>query len=273
MPPDADHLEEEPSIEIIDPPSPRKTLPPKRKPPLTYPDSDTDEPIEFVEGSSRKNSQRQSMKGAMLPPLHPASLSFSSPIAPEPSFAVRPVQRKKKIRTVIQEPESPDLPPPSQRRLHRHQEVDHASAELRSKRKGKEKSAPLMHNPLFDFEATHSGDEVSEGSSHSEDDVESDSDRRFLEALPETQASPSYDQSLIYRKSLLTQAPGAPKFANRPIRKGIFGTGFQNGQRVVRRPNISSSPPRDSDEPDEYMLDSFLVDDEADISYVGSSDL
>lgn len=139
-------------------------------------------------------------------------------------------------------------------------------AKKHSKQK-KRSIIPAKHNPLYQYAAEHSGDEVSEGSSGSED-VESESDRMFLEELPETQVSPSYDQSLAYRHSLMTQIPGrgAPVFANKPMRRGRFGRPSVGVSSNQRRPGVSSSPRMD-DEPDTYEFGSFVVEDEAEISY------
>ena len=97
--------------------------------------------------------------------------------------------------------------------------------------------------------------------------MESDSDRQFLKDIADTQVSPSYDQTLAYRQSLFTQAPGlvnAPAFANRPVRGGGFVTA---GEHSRRRPMVSSSPPREDFEPDEYVFGSFVVEDDADLSF------
>ncbi|KAJ7462618.1 hypothetical protein B0H11DRAFT_2053592 [Mycena galericulata] len=156
------------------------------------------------------------LKLDMPPPKLPSRFSVAeSP--PQPSFPVRAPGRVARSSRLVAEPESPalDMPPPSQRRLH-------PSARFKV---------------VYDTEAIHSGDEVSEGSSGS--DVESESDRQFLEALPETQMLPSYDQSFAYRQSLLTQAPNGgrvPSFANRPARGGMFGGGLSESSR--RRPQV-----------------------------------
>ncbi|KAJ6574861.1 hypothetical protein B0H19DRAFT_1126072 [Mycena capillaripes] len=202
----------------------------------------------------------------MPPPALPSRFLVShSP--PEPSFPVRAPGRVARASRLFDEPESP-APPPSQRRLHRRE-----SSPVPEGRRP-QSSRKLISRPKkfygIDIEAIHSGDEVSEGSSGSE--VESESDRQFLQALPETQMSPSYDQSFAYRQSLLTQAPGVgriPHFANRPMRKGMFGGGLSESSR--RRPHVSSSPPRDPDEePDAYDIGSFVVDDDEDISFLSS---
>ncbi|KAJ4476760.1 hypothetical protein J3R30DRAFT_3488690 [Lentinula aciculospora] len=198
----------------------------------------------------------------------------SSPQIPEPSFAIRTLG-KKRVATIAFAGSSPSMESSDQarRRLHRRQGSSETQPPAllgikRSQDKEKRRQRPRLPakcNPLFDDAAVHSGDEVSEGSSGSED-VESESDRMFLEELPETQASPSYDQSLAYRQSLLTQAPGGgPSFANMPVRKGRFGRNSYNSNR--RRPVVSSSPARDDEEPDMYEFGSFVVDNDAEISY------
>ena len=211
----------------------------------------------------------------MPPPELPARFSTSSPTMdyhyPEPSFPVRPLGRQSRHRVAtIVDLESPrlDMPPPSQRRLHRQRELSPIPHRNRSKKKKPTIPRPL--NPLLDIAAIHSGDEVSEGSSHGEEEIESESDRLFLREYTETEVSPSYDQNLAYRQSLLTQAPaktGVPVFANRPARRGAFGGGMGLSSR--QRPLVSSSPPREGD--DEYQFGSFVVDDEAEISYIGNS--
>ncbi|KAG7450292.1 P-loop containing nucleoside triphosphate hydrolase protein [Guyanagaster necrorhizus] len=177
--------------------------------------------------------------------------------SPQSSFPVRPSIQKGKNRARTDSPEM-ELAPLSQRRLHKRDKSV-------NKRKS-EKSRPLLEG-VWDMDAVHSGDEVSEGSSHSEDDVESEFDRRFLEELPETQFSQSYDQNLAYRQSLLSQGPvggGGPVFAHRPVRRGRFGG--RSIDMAERRAMLSSSPSRE-EEPDEYEIGSFVVDDDAEIVY------
>ncbi|KNZ71452.1 ATP-dependent DNA helicase MPH1 [Termitomyces sp. J132] len=179
---------------------------------------------------------------------------------PEPSFPVRALAQTKR-RTF---PGSPNvlISSPVPRRLHRRRYPKLDKNESRKVHT----SVDVRADPVFDIEAEHSGDEISAGSSDPEDE-ESEEDRRFLEELPETQVSPSYDQTLAYRQSLLTQAPrGAkvPAFANAPRKRGLFSV----GSSTRRRPPISSSPPRENEGADEYILDSFVVDDDAEISYL-----
>ncbi|KAJ3870141.1 P-loop containing nucleoside triphosphate hydrolase protein [Lentinula novae-zelandiae] len=235
-----------------------------------------DDSLEFMDDAS---SPTRSAYTRVSSPVDSSSIYIhASPQAPEPSFAIRPMG-KKRITTLAFTNSSPSIESPAQthRRLHRRHES--SGSEMppptipgikRSQDKHKRRKrprVPMKHNPLYDYEATHSGDEESEGSSGSED-VESESDRMFLEELPETQASPSYDQSLAYRQSLLTQAPdGGPSFASKPVRRGRFGRNSirtQNSNR--RRPGVSSSPTRE-DETDLYEFGSFVVSDDAEISY------
>jgi len=213
----------------------------------------------------------------MLPPDFPVRFAIPTPASasdleyPEPSFAVRPAGKRLKKRIVTpSDPESPDLRHPLRQRLQR-KSFESPDPDPRTKRQ-EEPDAPRKHNPWIDTEAAHSGDEVSEGSSQV-DEVETEFDRQFLRGHPETQVSPSYDQTLAYRQSLFTQAPAkgkAPVFANRPAARGaLYVTG--PGPRH-HRPLVSSSPPVDDDEPNEYDMGSFVVDDDAEIVYA-SSDL
>jgi ATP-dependent DNA helicase MPH1 len=149
--------------------------------------------------------------------------------------------------------------PPPPRRLKR-RETDHISWGPSPPHKRSKGKISIRHNPWVDGEAAHSGDDASEGSSHSEDDVESESDRQFIKDIA-TQVSPSYDQSVVYQHGLLTQAPrGGPAFTTRPLRRGAYAR-----DSAQRRPGVSSSPPREDDLPDEYAIGSFIVDDDEDI--------
>jgi ATP-dependent DNA helicase MPH1 len=122
------------------------------------------------------------------------------------------------------------------------------------------------YNPLLEYSAEHSGDEVSAGSSNSDDDVENDSDRLFIKDSPMTQMSSSYNQTLAYRKGLMTQAPeDGPAFNNGPVRSNPFG----RMEPKVRRRVIDSSPPPDDDD---YEFGSFVVDNDAEISYLTQAD-
>ncbi|TFK76864.1 P-loop containing nucleoside triphosphate hydrolase protein [Pluteus cervinus] len=198
---------------------------------------------------------------------------FSSPIP-------RPIRRQRTVAAVDVDSPSFTMPPPPQRRLRRKHEpssptradsplIERTPEVSRKRTKKKKLLVSRRHNPLFDVAADHSGDEISEGSS-GEEEMESESDRQFLQELPATQASPSYNQTQVYRQSLFTQAPGkAPTFANRPLRQGAFGHGFRLG--ASRAVMSSRSPTPEAEEPDEYVYGSFVVADDADISYVDNS--
>lgn len=199
-------------------------------------------------------------------PRSPVWRSESEQDMLDPSFPVRPIAKQRKRQHVAREEGSPVfMPPPIQHRLHRRHKL---SPVQRVPRERTDFNLNYQLYPLLDIAAVQSGDETSEGSSGPENDIEDESDRLFLQQVPETQVSPSYDQSLAYRQSLFTQAPAgskAPVFANRPVRHGIFGNG---GVSSRRGPIASSSPP--NSDPDEYAFGSFVVDDEAEISYISS---
>jgi ATP-dependent DNA helicase MPH1 len=156
---------------------------------------------------------------------------------------------------------SPKSSPP-QRRLHR---ILSPSLVHPAKSKTQSAEAIVGQNPLLDLEAAHSGDEISEGSSSVSEEM-NESDRQFLHELPETQVSPSYNQSLVYRESLMSQAPGnskGPVFAAKPLRRGPFGRLVPN----VKRNMISSSPQRADSLEDAYVVGTFVVDDDAELLY------
>ncbi|KAI5123584.1 hypothetical protein M0805_003402 [Coniferiporia weirii] len=221
---------------------------------------------------------------AFLPPLVDDRLSplldedtngDDPPALPNPTFAVRMPVRRKVVhpQASLSSPteERTDAP----RRIVRRQSSvlmgpppDPPMARVKSTKKPKLK---MTSNPLlFDVEAAHSGDDVSEGGSDI-DMVESDSDRRFLEELQETQASPSYNQSAAYRMGLMTQVShdvNGPRFVTKPKRTGAFA----GGRTQIPRPaDWSSSPVRNS-EPDEYHMGSFVVNDDDSILYDISSE-
>ncbi|TBU35044.1 P-loop containing nucleoside triphosphate hydrolase protein [Dichomitus squalens] len=259
--------------------------------------------VEFVDEPHPKPSSRPSAsnsissprrsvtsrKSDMGPPalpsnLVPASPSLSDDLPPEPSFAVRPLgkQARKRVAGDILDLESSPLAPPpaSQRRL-KHERPKSptpppAQPPKKKKRKFKDTAEAQRHNPWIDVEATHSGDEMSVGSSQPDLDyiVPDSDDHAFLEEPAETQVSPSYDQSAIYRRSLMTQAPGGggPVFANRPARRGQAALRLDRGG--TSRYRRAMTPPL-RDEQDDYECDSFVVDDDAEIVYTQapSSDL
>nr|GAT47897.1 predicted protein [Mycena chlorophos] len=250
-------------------------------------DDDDDAEIEILESSPMKPPPIMSAKAAgkrraltpvlneaevrppkrtktdMAPP--PVPLAAFSP--PEPSFPVRAPGRSGKQRTPVEYGSSPLVEDsPVRRRLHRR---DAIAPRLNAKKPKSKLEKLRPPRGLYDMEAVHSGDEVSAGGSGS-DDEENEADRQFIRDFPDTQMTPSsnedYDQSLIYRQSLLTQMPGrtgGPHFRNQPVRRGVFGGAAP--RRPLRNP-VSSSPARLDSEPDEYKFGSFVVED-------GSSDL
>jgi ATP-dependent DNA helicase MPH1 len=251
-----------------------------------------------------------------VPPLR-LRLGFPSPVGPSPSLPVRAAGQAKR-RPVIapaSDASSPlQLPPPSQKRLHRrshsHDEDDDCSPSANASPSShhppkKKRKLPATKRlkvrdtaeaaraiPWIDVEAIHSGDEVSGGgglSSSQEDEGESLGG--FVTDLLATQPPASYDQSAVYRQSLLSQAPvrntgagsnrgknkpSVPVFAAPPARrKGVplrrpppaAGVAAHHERRVAR-----FSSPVPPDEEDYYSLGSFVVDDEAEISFTQSSE-
>lgn len=212
---------------------------------------------------------------SMKPPEIPIQSLAYDPEPPEPSFPVRSVRKQGIRRMTVPVPleleSSPlEIPPPSQRRLQKRRMDSSPLTKPRNKKRDVKRGPPIP-NHWIDIEAAHSGGEVSEGSSHA-DEIESESDRRFLEMPLETQVSPSYNQTLAYRQSLLSQASSGskvPAFANHPVRRGLFGVGAWGNSKP--RVDMSSSPRRDDDMPNEYELGTFVVDDDEEISYVDNS--
>ena len=251
--------DEDPDIQIVN----SSPAVPKRKhdtPPMD------DSIVEVVEVKTMESPKRD--RPPSTPPRVTRPSPGPTPGIPEGSFAIRPARRRRIVGT--ERSEIPDLQSPQLRRLRRTDtEIlpRTSTPPLQPKRTGRKPPISIRHNLWMDGEAAHSGDEESAGSSHSEDDVESESDRQFLKDIPDTQVSPSYDQAFAYQQSLFTQAPGlvnAPVFVNRPVRGGGFVSAREHSRR---RPMVSSSPPREDFEPDEYVFGSFVVEDDADLSF------
>ncbi|TFY79737.1 hypothetical protein EWM64_g4276 [Hericium alpestre] len=215
----------------------------------------------------------------MPPPAIPArftsarNLPIPSDDAPECSFAVRPVGH---VNKRLVHPQDTDSSPLVKSSPHRFKRLRKATSPVGSPVPVRRKKAVVQDtavlgkvNPWIDVEASHSGDEMSGGSSDAEHVyLEEDGDRGFLKNSPATQASGSYDQFAAYRQSLLSQAPGAgPVFAG-PPRRGPAWAGAGGSRRLP----VSSSSPRAGDELDEYAMGSFVVDDDAEISYAQSSE-
>ncbi|KAI9445432.1 P-loop containing nucleoside triphosphate hydrolase protein [Lactarius indigo] len=254
------------------------------------PEQEDESPIVLISSPMRPSSGRPTHEASppvISPPpprLWPSASHHSPVVFPEPTLPIRPAGRAKK-RLVVVDSSSPAHPPLSQRRLHRRE--SHSSPSLPPAKKRRlpkvkvlDTAAAARINPWIDVEATHSGDDVggSSSSALSEDEEEeSESDMRFVTELPPTQASPSYDQSAVYRQSLLSQAPAAPfsmpAFAAPPVRRGAV-QGLIRAVAPVAGPDVAltSSPPQPHEEEDYYMLGSFVVDDEAEISIMQSSE-
>ncbi|KAI0067885.1 P-loop containing nucleoside triphosphate hydrolase protein [Artomyces pyxidatus] len=253
---------------------------------IVYDGTQVDSPVSVTSspagpnGTSRSKEDSRAMPPPALLPLR-LNRSISSPSAPpESTFPVRQAGRSNKRAHLLHDPGSSPLrtPPPSQKRIHHAREPSPSTPSppvRRKKLRIEDTAAARNANPWIDVEATHSGDEISGGSSDVERmDGEDEDDKQFITEASMTQVSPSYDQYAAYRQSLLSQAPAGtkvPAFAGPPQRRGAtyrLGPTRENTRRVP----VSSSPPREGELPDEYMLGSFVVDDEAEISYMPSSE-
>ncbi|OCH96604.1 P-loop containing nucleoside triphosphate hydrolase protein [Obba rivulosa] len=266
--------DDDPEIQLLSP-----AISPSNKPPAQ--DLQSDNLLNLLTSSQGETKQLASkgspqardarLKPNMPPPALPAR--FSRPTlspaddAPEPSFVIRAPGRQIKKRIAEPIDSSPLAMPPPLGRLQRRAGSSspppppdpQPALRKAKKRKFKDIREAQKRNSWLDVEATHSGDERSAGSS-SEDKDEYEKD--FVQENP-TQASPSYDQLAVYRRSLMTQAQDAPMFANRPARRG--GYAFAGPSRA--QPTASSSP---RDEADEYEFGSFVVHDDAEMSYLSS---
>ncbi|KAI0651647.1 hypothetical protein C8Q79DRAFT_49688 [Trametes meyenii] len=275
---------------FLDSSPPRKSSPPPAFPSSDEPEFMDDPPPPLKQRSQASSSYSQEKLRAphrtdMGPPALPAHITASSSPslsgeAPPPlTFAVRAPgkqARKRPAAEALDVESSPlAMPPLSQRRLQRERPRSPSPAPTpppkRKKRKFKDAAEAARRNPWIDLEATHSGDELSLGSSEPDHAPDSD-DRMFVDEPTETQVSPSYDQSAVYRQSLLTQAPGGsgPVFAHGPVRRGraAFGPNRAGPSRYQRA--VTSSPVGGDEEPDEYVFGSFVVEDDAEISFTGA---
>ncbi|KAI0786016.1 hypothetical protein C8Q75DRAFT_298846 [Abortiporus biennis] len=291
-----DEEDDDDEVEMIDwPPTPSKR--PKEPSPLhtlctpsaskeqRSPPS-TSSSIQFVSPVVPMKKQLNDMPPPALPvrfakhPLaHSHAQSSDDDISmPEPTFAVRAIGKQAKKR-VIEEIDSSPIsmpPPPPQRRLQRERppssppppQPSPTRPPRKKKRIFKNIVEAQQHNPWLDVEATHSGDERSAGGS-SDNELGNESDQEFVEELPETQMPASYDQSAVYRQSLLSQYPARggriPTFANGPVRRGRLGYAFAGPSR--RRDPVSSSPTRIDAGSDDYQFGSFVVADDAELSF------
>jgi ATP-dependent DNA helicase MPH1 len=194
------------------------------------------------------------------------SIATSTPNGQEflkPSFPVRSVGKKPRKRTaVLGGMSSPLKLSPPRRRLRRRRSTSPCPSLAEQNSKKSDYRIPRIYNPFLDMEAIHSGDELSAGSSQV-DENEREFDRAFLQGLPETQVSPSYDQTMVYKQSLLTQAP----MRGKPL---VFKNSHIRHRASRARPIVSSSPTMADREPDEYAIGSFVVDDDAEVVHLSS---
>ncbi|EPQ60917.1 P-loop containing nucleoside triphosphate hydrolase protein [Gloeophyllum trabeum ATCC 11539] len=225
---------------------------------------------------SSPSEQRGTVRRDMPPPPLPVRFQTAREVSgghemvmPEASFAVGALRaRRKRPRVVADVDSSPVAPRPRRLRRADAAATSADNAAPMKQRRRRQLVDPGASRVWLDVEAAHSGDESSEGESDDFEEVANESDRRFLQELPETQVSPSYDQAAAYRQSLFTQAPApglGPVFAHNPVRQYPFGP--DRGRRPIQTELISSSPRQDDDVRDEYAIGSFVVDDEAEISY------
>jgi len=223
-----------------------------------------------------------------------AQLSSSSPLHPPPPSQKRLYRRDHRNNDSDSDSDSHTPPSPTSASPRPRPRPAPPKKQRRPKRAGRrirkvrDTAEAARLNPWIDVEAGHSGDDVSSGGGGEEESgdegQESESDRLFAGAdfQPTQPSSPSYDQSAVYRQSLLSQAPpkvSVPRFAAPPVRRGgplglpartaaAAATAGAGGRERVAR----SSSPIPPDDEDYYMLGSFVVDDDAEISFMQSSD-
>ena len=301
---------------------------------LRSPGSDTIE----IEDSEPENGPRIFLESSPVrtsdppmppPPVPPLRLRLGSPspVGPSPSLPVRAAGQAKRrpIITPASDVSSPlQPPPPSQKRVHRRSHSDdededcspsaNTSPTSRHPPKKKRKFPTTTKRlkvrdtaeaarviPWIDVEAIHSGDDASGAGEDDEEDEgeEGASMGGFVTDLPATQPPASYDQSAVYRQSLLSQAPvgntsrnrgknklSVPLFAAPPARRnGVLPlrgppqppvpaatAGASAHHHHERGGAARFSSPVSPDEEDYYMLGSFVVDDDAEISFIQSSE-
>lgn len=217
---------------------------------------------------SAKTRLEKSQKYDIPTPKMPdVDLAIASPELPRPTFPIRAPKKGRRVQLPPPSPQEDDKPAP--RRLVRRRSPSPIDEEIRISNKKRKFKLPA--NPaMFDTEAIHSGEEVSEGSSDV-DMVESESDRQFLQEPGQTQVPLSYNQTAAYRMGLMTQAPDhldGPRFSSKPKRVGRFA----GGRTQVPRPSALDSSPQRSDVIDEYHMGSFVVNDDEPIIYSNSSE-
>jgi ATP-dependent DNA helicase MPH1 len=138
-----------------------------------------------------------------------------------------------------------------------------AAKHLKPSKSGRRRPVFDRNNAFVTMEADLSGDDCQGGSTDTEGE-EDQYDRDFVRDSDEDALGmlDSDDQLAIYQQGLQTQAP--MKFASRPVRVGEFG--FNLDRPLPPRHGFRrSSSPIASDEPNDYELGSFIVEDEEDL--------
>ncbi len=227
-------------------------------------DSDASQPV-------RQMGARPSARGSIQPSTSPERLDHGSSL----DLSYHQVHQK---RALVRGRKRSSSPIPSQ---HQDPTLESGDSPARTSRRRKTETCrssrkkaqqPLWdhRNDLIEMEASHSGDEISEGHSGSDGQHEDEYDRKFIaDESHLTQMDSSYDQSAIYRQGLFTQAPRAElAFRGRPVRKGAFGP---SDRRLNERWNsgfrVDSSPSASMNRSDDrYSIGSFVVDDEEPVS-------
>ncbi|CAE6524443.1 unnamed protein product [Rhizoctonia solani] len=218
----------------------------------------------------------------------PASPKLDPPTdSPDRSFSVRRVGRSTRMAILDSSPlgtppgsegdEGLGIPStPPRRRIRRGkppspsvEEEPKARQDVRRKGKSKAKHSILERNRFLETEAQFSGSEDDIDANFDPEGVENEYDREFVRDSPLTQTPAGYNQRQYYAQSLMTQVPGGsgPRFAAGPVRYNNY---LAKGNR--RREGVSSSPVRIG-APSQYVHDSFVVDDDEEIEYEGSSDI
>ncbi|CAE6447946.1 unnamed protein product [Rhizoctonia solani] len=256
-------------IEILDPTPPR----------IPSPEPTVDNSAHILPTSPSRNGETSAIVFTS-----PASPKFDLPTdSPDRSFPVRRIGRPARLAILDSSPlgspsgsqagEEPSTPP---RRIRRGRPPSPDAEEepgvkqgARKKSKSKAKRSILEKNRFLETEAQLSGSEEDVDADFDPEGVENEYDREFVRDSPLTQAPAGYNQRQFYAQSLMTQVPGGsgPRFATGPARYNEY---LALGNR--RREGVSSSPVRIG-APSQYAHDSFVVDDDEEIEYEGSSDV
>lgn len=191
----------------------------------------------------------------------PATHANPALVAPELSSSpIRPPGRTKRGRNTAKTSAAYALLSEAEEDEHRSETSD-GSPILGHKhhaKNGTRRRRPVYdrNNEFVAMEADLSGEDVVGGSTDTEGE-EDEYDHEFIADGDVTQRS-DYDQSAMYLQGLQTQAPDGLKFANRPVRVGLFGRAFGVDKPSERPVHLSSSPPRSSE--DVYEFGSFVVE-------------